>query len=297
LIGQNIHSILGSIVSKKGVARAMPEGAAQDYDAFTARLAARVDVLPKRLRQVAAFLAEHPDDIALGTAAAVAARAGVQPSTLVRFAKALDYGGFSDLQQVFRARLKERFPDYRERVALLRSTDAGSSICGPLLDGFTQSASVSIERLRATADTRLMDDAIDFLAKAEIIHILGARRVFPVAVYLAYAFGKLGIRCALVDHVAQLAPEQIATASSRDVVLAVSFTPYAPVTIDLAHAAARRGIPVVAVTDSAFSPLAAIATIRLDVAEADYGAFRSLAATFALAMTLAVGTAEKKGLE
>ena len=59
----------------------------------------------------------------------------------------------------------------------------------------------------------------------------------------------------------------------------------------------RRGIPVIAITDSAFSPLPPIASVRLDVAEADYGAFRSLAATFALAMTLAVGTAEKKGLE
>ena len=275
----------------------MADGSPQDYDVFASRLEARAGALPKRLRQVAAYLTEHPDEIALGTAAAVAARAGVQPSTLVRFAKALDYEGFSDLQQVFRARLRERFPNYRERVALLRAADGGETISAPLLDGFTHSAIVSIERLRASADPRLIDEAIVMLAGAELIHILGSRRVFPVAIYLAYAFGKLGVRSSLIDHVAELAPEQIAMASPRDVVLAISFTPYAPTTIGLADAAARRGIPVIAVTDSAFSPLAPIATVRLDVAEADYGAFRSLAATFALAMTLAVGTAEKKGLE
>lgn len=275
----------------------MADGGAQDYDAFSARLAARAGGLPKRLRQVAAYLTEHPDEIALGTAATVAARAGVQPSTLVRFAKALDYEGFSDLQQVFRARLRERFPNYRERVALLRAADGGETLSAPLLDGFTHSATVSIERLRASADPRLIDQAIATLAGADLIHILGSRRVFPVAIYLAYAFGKLGVRSSLVDHVAELAPEQIAMASPKDVVLAISFTPYAPTTIELAHAAAGRGIPVIAVTDSAFSPLAPIASVRLDVAEADYGAFRSLAATFALAMTLAVGTAEKKGLE
>ena len=275
----------------------MADGGPQDYDAFSARLSARAGLLPKRLRQVATYLTEHPDEIALGTAATVANSAGVQPSTLVRFAKALDYEGFSDLQQVFRARLKERFPDYRERVALLRSAEGGSTISAPLLDGFTQSAMVSIERLRESADPRLIDEAIAALAKADIIHILGSRRVFPVAIYLAYAFGKLGVRSSLVDHVAQLAPEQIAVARQNDVVLAISFTPYAPTTIELAHVAARRGIPVIAITDSPFSPLAPVARVRIDVAEADYGAFRSLAATFALAMTLAVGTAEKKGLD
>jgi DNA-binding MurR/RpiR family transcriptional regulator len=274
----------------------MAEGGGYDYDAFSAKLAGRATQLPKRLRQVAAYLTDHPDEMALGTAATVASRAGVQPSTLVRFAKALDYEGFSDLQQVFRARLRERFPNYRERVALLRAPDGSETISGPLLDGFTQSALVSLERLRGSADSRQIDEAIAVLARAEIIHILGARRVFPVAVYLAYAFGKLGVRSALVDHVAQLAPEQIAVAGERDAVLAISFTPYAPTTIELAHAAARRGIPVIALTDSPFSPLAPVSRVRLDVAEADHGAFRSLAATFALAMTLAVGIAEKKGL-
>jgi DNA-binding MurR/RpiR family transcriptional regulator len=273
------------------------DGPSQDYDEFSERLAQRAGQLPKRLRQVAAFLTEHPDEMALGTAATVADRAGVQPSTLVRFAKALDYDGFSDLQRIFRARIRERFPNYRERVALLRVADGSASLSAPLLDGFTRSAAVSIERLRAGVDPVLVDRAIDHLAGAEIVHLLGSRRVFPVALYLAYAFGKLGLRFQLIDHVAELAPEQIALAGPRDAVLAISYTPYAPTTVELARAAAQRGLPVVAITDSPASPLAGAAAVRLDVAEADYGAFRSLAASFVLAMTLAVGTAEKRGLE
>src|SRR4051794_31211612 len=163
------------------MASAKPEPAATDYDDFAARLAAQAGSLPKRLRQVAAFATEHPDEIALGTAAEVASRAGVQPSTLVRFAKALNYDGFSELQQIFRTRLKERFPDYRQRVALLRNTGGDGSISAPLLEGFAQAAAVSIDRLRASADPVLIDRAIDLLASAEIIHLLGARRLFPVA--------------------------------------------------------------------------------------------------------------------
>jgi DNA-binding MurR/RpiR family transcriptional regulator len=262
------------------------------FEGFQARLAQRSATLPKRLRQVASFLAEHPDEIALGTAAAVAARAGVQPSTLVRFAQALGYEGFSELQHVFRARLRSRFPDYRERVARLRGASVPGGVSASLLDGFTHSAALSLDRLKAGLDPALADRAIAMLAGAEIIHILAARRVFPVAVYLAYAFSKLAVRNALVDHVGQLGAEQLALATPRDAVLAISFAPYATATIELAAAASAKGVPIVAITDSAVSPLASLATLRLDVSEADYGAFRSLSATFALAMTLAVGTAE-----
>lgn len=273
----------------------MAEDETRDFADFSARLAERVEQLPKRLRQVAHFAREHPDEIALGTAASVAENAGVQASTLVRFAKTLGYAGFSDLQQVFLARLKERFPDYRQRVALLRAGSNEGSLSGPLLNGFADAANLSIERLRASADPALMDAAIELLAGAEIIHLVAARRLFPVAAYLAYAFGNLGQRCALVDHVGQLGREQIGLAGPKDVVLAISYAPYAPATIELATIAAQRGNAIIAITDSPSSPLARMARIRLDVEEADHGAFRSLAATFALAMTLAVGTAEHKG--
>ena len=88
--------------------------------------------------------------------------------------------------------------------------------------------------------------------------------------------------------------EQADLIPADDAVLAISFTPYAPVTLDLASRAARRGVPVVAITDTVFSPLAQVATIWLEVAEADHAAFRLLAGTFALAMTLAIAVAERR---
>jgi DNA-binding MurR/RpiR family transcriptional regulator len=254
----------------------------------------RSETLPKRLKQLAAFSLDRPEDMAFGTAAEIAEHAGVQPSTLVRFAQTLGYGGFSDLPQVFRARLRERFPDYRERLQVLRRAEGEGSQVASLLSGFLGAASISLERMRDSVDIQELGRAIDTLARAETIYLLGARRVFPVTAYLAYAFGKLGIRASLVDHVAQLGPEQVATATERDAVLAISFTPYAPITVELAAAATRRKVPVVAVTDSPFSPLVYEADVWLEAAEADYGAFRSLSASFALAMTLAVGTAERR---
>lgn len=265
-----------------------------DYEGLRALLVSRRDVLPKRLKQLAAFALAHPEEVAFGTVAGIAEHAGVQPSTLIRFAKTLGYEGFSHLQQIFRDRLRERFPDYRERLRSLRDVDSDHGQAAALLEGFAEAAALSLDRMRSSVRLDELSRAIETLAKADTIYLLGARRVFPIAAYCAYAFGKLGIRTMLIDHIAQLGPEQLATATERDAVLAISFTPYAPVTADLAALAARRNVPVVAITDSAFSPLVPTADVWLEIAEADFGAFRSLSASFALAMALSVGTAEKR---
>ena len=272
-----------------------PDGRApEDFEGLRDTLISRRAAMPKRLKQLATFALEKPQEIAFGTVAEIADHAGVQPSTLVRFAQTLGYDGFSHLQQIFRARLRERFPDYRERLAGLRRSDAAGARAASLIDGFVGAATLSLDRMRESVSAQDLERAIELLAKAETIYLLGARRVFPVTAYLAYAFGQLSIRASLIDHVAQLGPEQIGTATPRDAVLAISYTPYAPTTAELAATAARRNVPVVAVTDSAFSPLVYGADVWLEVSEADYGAFRSLSASFALAMALAVGTAERR---
>ncbi|WP_370216568.1 MurR/RpiR family transcriptional regulator, partial [Neptunomonas phycophila] len=76
--------------------------------------------LSKRLRQVAEYLLEHPNEIAFGTVAVISKNAGVHPSTLVRFANAFGYSGFSEMQRLFQQQLIEEAPSYQERVRIAR---------------------------------------------------------------------------------------------------------------------------------------------------------------------------------
>ena len=92
----------------------------RDFEALRAMIVERRDSLPKRLAQVAVYALDNPDEIAFGTAASIAQSAIVQPSTLVRFAQAFGYQGFSELQEVFRSRLRERVLSYDERLQRMR---------------------------------------------------------------------------------------------------------------------------------------------------------------------------------
>jgi DNA-binding MurR/RpiR family transcriptional regulator len=269
----------------------------RDFAALRALITERATALPKRLTQIASFALENPDEIAFGTVSSIAEQAEVQPSTLVRFSQALGYQGFSDMQEIFRSRLRDRILNYDERLQQLREHARETSKPNVIFQGFCDASARSIAALQEKLAPADLDRAVEQLAAAETIYLIGLRRSFPIASYMAYALGKLGVRAILVDAVGGLAAEQITFAGPKDAVLAISFTPYASETVALTRAAAGKGVPVISITDSPFSPLAQIAGLWIEISEANFEGFRSMAATLTMAMTLTVAVAERRQQE
>lgn len=268
--------------------------APRDFAALKALIAARAPAMPKRLAQIASFALDNPDEIAFGTVASIAAQVEVQPSALVRFSQAMGYDGFSGMQEVFRARLRDRILNYGERLQQLREHARETSKSIVIFQGFCEASAKSIAALEEKLEPADLDRAVAQLADAETLYLMGLRRSFPIAAYMAYAFGKLGVRAILVDGVGGLAAEQLSFATPKDAVLAISFAPYAAETVAMTRAVAERQVPVLAITDSPLSPLAQIARQWIEIPEADFEGFRSMAATLTLAMTLCVAVAERR---
>lgn len=265
----------------------------RDFEGLRSVIIERKADMPKRLAQVAAFALANPDEMAFGTAASIAGAAEVQPSTLVRLAHHLGYEGFTDFQTVFRERLRDRTLSYEERLATLENEGATSNEA-KLLSGFFGAASESIAKLAASIDPTTFASAVDVLARAETIYLVAKRRSYPLTAHIAYAFGKLGIRHQIIASPNGIDAEMVQFATGRDAVIAASFSPYAADSLAQSQALAARNVPIIAITDSVFSPLAASATHWFEVSEADYGGFRSLSASMALAMALPVAIAEKR---
>ncbi|WP_431321865.1 MurR/RpiR family transcriptional regulator [Rhizobium sp. YTU87027] len=270
-----------------------PTRVPRDFESLRSIIIERKATMPKRLAQVAAFALGNPDEIAFGTTASIAAASDVQPSTLVRLAHHLGYEGFSDLQSIFRERLRDRTLTYEERLVTLEQA-SGEDEDANLLSGFISAASQSVNRLAATVQTDTFAKAVDILAAAETIYLIAKRRSYPLTAHMTYAFSKLNIRHQIVASPNGVDPEMVQFATQNDAAIAASFSPYAADSLSQAEALADRGVPVVAITDSAFSPLAARATCWFEVAEADFAGFRSLSASMALTMALPVAIAERR---
>ncbi|WP_018013195.1 MurR/RpiR family transcriptional regulator [Sinorhizobium medicae] len=266
----------------------------QDFETLKAVILERKAQLPKRLKQVAAYSLDNPDEIAFGTAASIATSADVQPSTLVRFAQHFGFEGFSSLQQIFRARLRERTPGYEERLKALRQNDHNNLESGSIFNGFVAAAHRSLENIATSVDPHSFERAVDILAKANTIYLIAKRRSYPISSYMAYAFGKLKVKYQHVGTAAGIDDDMLAMANREDAAFAVSFSPYASESANQARLLANRKVPVVSLTDSAFSPLAESSKVWFELVEADHAGFRSLSASMAFAMALTVAIAEKR---
>lgn len=260
----------------------------QDFTDLEARITADYPSLSRRLQQTARFLLDHPQEVAFATVAKLAEQAGVTPSTLIRFANNFGFKGFSEMQQLFRARLVDELPNYTERIHAVRTATGETPDSTQLLWEFAEANREVLEQLPGRTDPRQLERALDIFENAEIVHVMGARRSFVVASYMAYALQHVDKRTQLVSGLGGMHREQLKSMGAKDALMVVSFSPYAQESRDAAEEACERGIPVVVITDSNLSPLARLADVSLVVKEAEVKSFRGLTASLCLTQTLAI---------
>jgi DNA-binding MurR/RpiR family transcriptional regulator len=91
--------------------------------------------------------------------------------------------------------------------------------------------------------------------------------------------------------------EQSWMLSPDDLLIAVSFKPYASETLAVVDTAAANNVPMIAISDSRVSPIAKNADICFEIKDAEVRQFRSLTASMCLAQTLVISYAYKFGLD
>ncbi len=260
----------------------------------------RYDSLSKRLQQIARYVLDEPNEMALETLAVISERCGVQPSAIVRFAKTFGYPGASQMQRLFRDGLLSGHAalGYGERVrhfneAVAKKPDGGADVLAEFVEGNT----IALQNLAQTVSEDDMAKAVKLIDKAETVYVVGFRRSFPVASYLAYSLQQVNKRTLFIDGVAGLTKQQVQTIGPKDVLIAVSYHPYAEETIQAVEMAAARGASILSISDSPVSPFAKPATIVLHVRESEVRTFRSLAASICLAQALVIGFAFESSKE
>ena len=262
------------------------------YDELRGAIAQRHRALPARLQQIAEFVLDHPTDVALGTVAEVAERSGVPPSAIVRFAHTLGFGGFTEMQQVFRTRLVAGVaPSYKARLARMKSEE--KSVLGrkpaAVLSRFVSEAQSALVTLSQSVHARELDAATAILAKARDIYLLGLGGSFPVATHLAYVLRKLGRRVVLLDGTGGSIHEQSHAATAEDALVAISFRNYYPDTARLFPEFVARRVPAISITDSLLSPIVEGASVVFEIQDMPEPALRTLVAPMCLVQALAIG--------
>lgn len=271
----------------------------QDFSSLEERITSDYPSLSRRLQQTARFLLDNPQEVAFATVAQLAQQAGVTPSTLIRFSNSFGFSGFSEMQQLFRARLFDELPNYNERIRAVRTATGETPDSTQLLWEFADANQEALNQLPNRINSQHLERALDIFEKARAIHVMGARRSFVVASYMSYALHHIEKQTFLVNGLGGMYSEQVQAIDREDALLVVSFAPYAQESRKVAEEAHRRGIPLVVITDSNLSPLVTLADVALLVHEAEVKSFRGLTASLCLTQTLAIalGMRQDKALD
>lgn len=279
-----------------------PPARIEDFESLVSILASRRTSLPKRLQQVAHFMLNNPEDVAIHNIVELAQMADVPVSTLTRFSKELNFSGFNELQNVFRQRLlgprRAHYDQLRGIAEPRRGAEpeaAELDIDDPVavFETFVQSGVETLHRLREEVDRASLTRFVEVLAQSRMVHILAGRGAFGVGAYCFYGLSQVGKHAALVDNLGSMRAAQLRFVSPEDSVLAISFDSYTPETIAAALEAGAQGRQVLSITDNEMSPLSRIGAATLYVREARLGHFRSQIPVMALCQSIIVSVGRK----
>lgn len=263
-------------------------------DQFIARISTEYESLSKQLKVIARHVEQHRDHIGLEGIQELATHCQVQPSAVVRFAKHFGFSGFSEMQAIFREGLTRQLApsrNYRARIRDIIESGSGSLSSVEIAREFLAGSQAAMHELEANLDEATFKQAVDLLLATDCIWIAASRRSFPVAVYLDYALQHTDKRVCLMSGLGSMHLGQMRSVRPGDVMLAISFAPYAEETLAAVALAQERGVRLIAITDSRMSPLAKDAEAVLVVQDNSTFGFRSLTSTMGLAQSLFIALA------
>src|SRR5215813_12711940 len=258
------------------------------------RLRTRFEALSPELQRAARWIADHPSEAGLLSMRQQARSAGVSAPTMVRLARALGYADYASLRRPFQEALAGRpFQDGRRASALQAAPQAKH--IDRLAREISAAQGVDLESVLALNSPQRLEAAVCAIAAAKRVGFLGVRASFGIAFQFRYAYNLIARNGVLFDGLGGTVHDQVDALNPGDLLIAISQTPYSTPTVDAVEAAAKRGVTVLALTDSALSPLARRATHVLLFRADSISFFPSMIAPLALVELLIAWLAAKGG--
>lgn len=262
-----------------------PDGAAR-MAALLARIESSYPGMTPTNQSLARYVAEHHRDLAFASVARVAEAAGASAATIVRFAEQLGLSGYAELQSIAQDAL-------RDEVDTVRQLERRSSGVDPhSLLGLAVGADIAnLESALGSISEASVSRAVDMLANARAIHLIGLRSTHGLAQHFFSYLGWIGKTAKILAPGIGDLPEQLLGVSPGDAAVAFSFRRYTRETVEIFAATKTAGASTIAITDSVLSPLTEHADLTLTIPVEFPAFFESRTATLCLLNALVLGVA------
>lgn len=255
-----------------------------------ARLRNQLEALAPAEKQLAEHVMRHPLQSSRLGVTALAERVGVSSATVMRFARALGFAGYSAFRFELALEMQRGQATTAEQIT---PQDEVADIASKVIAADRQALLETSELI----DPAALERAVELLASARSVSVFGFGSSAAVALDACYRLSCLGMRVALQsDAFMQLAGATLL--GPDDVALIVSHTGRTRDALAVAREARAQGARVICLTSFLKAPLVAEADVAL-VAATGESAFRrgtmaSRVAQFSVVDTLYVALASRK---
>ncbi|HKP92078.1 MAG TPA: MurR/RpiR family transcriptional regulator [Thermoleophilaceae bacterium] len=253
---------------------------------LSAEIRQRFDEFSRSQKDVGQYIVDHLDEAAFHTAEELARRANTSSSTVVRFAQALGFEGFPELQSSAR-------DEYRRA----RGEGEGESLETPPLFPIDQTefeAALAADHVNVAETARKLDRdevaaAIEAISRSEHTLLCGTDQMAFFASYLRHLLMLLDLRCEVVASPSQEGLARLGRIDDRTLVIGFSAGRPHPLVVRAMKLARHRRAATIAIADATLSEVAKLADQRLYYSSNSPAFVRSHAALLSLIQALAYG--------
>ena len=247
----------------------------------------------KGQKLIANYILEYYDKAAFMTASKLGKTVGVSESTVVRFAMELGFEGYPEMQRALQEMI-------RNKLTSVQRIEVGNNRLGQgdVLEAVLHSDIDKIRQTLEKTDRAAFEKAVGAILQAKKIYILGVRSSAAIASFFGFYMNLMfdNVRLVHTTSVSEMF-EQIVRVGPGDVVIGISFPRYSSRTVKAVRFCHDSGATVIALTDSAQSPIAVYADQVL-VAQSDMiSLVDSLVAPLSLVNALIVAISRRKDQE
>lgn len=216
------------------------------------KILALFDGLSPKQHRLARYFLDHQDAIVFASANEVGKEVGVSAATVVRFARALGYAGYTDLQED----LRSSFPQLPTASQRLAQRISEGNFANNLSANIAEVNIRNIEQTLQNASPDTLKQAVDAIIGADRILIFSGGLSSTAAVMAQHSLTMLGFQARAIVNGGLTQTLEMSTINPRDTVIVISMWRYLKDTVAVARYASAAGAKTIAITDSLVSPIA-----------------------------------------
>lgn len=245
----------------------------------------KYNTMSKSQRKIASYVLDHPNEIALYSAADFGSKMGLSESTVIRFSYSLGFSGFAELQKLVR----EQFFIKESSLSTYQQAKLGISKEISFHKQVMEQDRESILATMNQIDESAYKAAIQRLSNANSVYVLGLRSSYSAANWLSFSLGLVK------DNVHFIRPETedvIRTISQMDensVVIIISFHRYLKETIQIAELIRKQKSYIIGISDSMLAPIHAYSDALFPIYAANKSTLDAVSPLFSFMNAIVAG--------